>query len=323
MEAKPPKAARNYMYTIFLNGKDNNHDDEDHVGVDLDSEYKSHQEHVGRMLDLGHLIFLSVQVEECPSTHRPHLQGYVELSRMCTLRQVKSILGSESAHLEKRRGTQEEAIQYCTKESSRICQFAPFIIGEKARQGKRNDWKKAQEMLQNKATINEVCDEIPQLTRYYSALQKYKNGLVLPREKGCEPPEVEVIIGQPGVGKTRYVIDKEKEEDLYIVEEPDNSTTWFDGYEGQEAVLFDDFYGWVKYSKMLRLLDRYPMRVPVKGGFVQWRPKRIYITSNKDIDSWYGSHIPALKRRITKYRVFDDQLSKWGVILTPTKTTIN
>jgi hypothetical protein len=38
---------------------------------------------------------------------------------------------------------------------------------------------------------------------------------------------------------------------------------------------------------MLKLLDRYPFRVPVKGGYVQWVPKIIYLTSNLDPTTWY------------------------------------
>lgn len=35
---------------------------------------------------------------------------------------------------------------------------------------------------------------------------------------------------------------------------------WFDGYCGQEVVVFDDFRPWwCRFDYLLRLLDRYPM----------------------------------------------------------------
>lgn len=34
-----------------------------------------------------------------------------------------------------------------------------------------------------------------------------------------------------------------------------------------------------EYSLLLRILDKYPMRVPVKGSFVNWEPKTIIITA--------------------------------------------
>ena len=135
------------------------------------------------------------------------------------------------------------------------------------------------------------------MIRYTKQLKDVQTMLVEPRDRN-EPMYVEVIIGTPGSGKTRSVYDKEPE--VYTVPIQQSNSVWFDGYQGQEAVLFDDFYGGIKYSNMLQLLDRYPIQVPIKGGYVNWRPKRIYITSNKDIETWYGSDIPALKRRINQ-----------------------
>ena len=40
---------------------------------------------------------------------------------------------------------------------------------------------------------------------------------------------------------------------------------WFDGYMGQKVVCFDDFRkDFCTFHELLRLLDRYPMDVPVK-----------------------------------------------------------
>ena len=49
----------------------------------------------------------------------------------------------------------------------------------------------------------------------------------------------------------------------------------------------DDFYGWVKYDEMLKICDRYPYRVPIKGGFRQFTSECIIITSNSEPDQWY------------------------------------
>jgi hypothetical protein len=46
------------------------------------------------------------------------------------------------------------------------------------------------------------------------------------------------------------------------------------------------------------------MRVPIKGGFVNWVPKKIWITSNYHPREWYPNakdeHVKALKRRFSK-----------------------
>ena len=52
---------------------------------------------------------------------------------------------------------------------------------------------------------------------------------------------------------------------------------WFDGYDGQDTAIFDDFRAsGNRFSYILRLIDRYPMDVPVKGGFVYWNPGTLY-----------------------------------------------
>lgn len=84
--------------------------------------------------------------------------------------------------------------------------------------------------------------------------------------------------------------------------------TWFDGYDGHDCVLFDDFTGDIKFCYFLQVIDRYLPRVPVKGGFTPWTPKRIYITSNIAPNLWYPDTTPyqkeALLRRIHQTVMF-------------------
>jgi len=76
-------------------------------------------------------------------------------------------------------------------------------------------------------------------------------------------------------------------------------------------VVIDDFYGWLPLNFMLQLMDRYPMQVPVKGGYVNWAPRFIYITSNKHYVHWYkwlehgNDMLRAFERRIDKLVHFD------------------
>lgn len=68
---------------------------------------------------------------------------------------------------------------------------------------------------------------------------------------------------------------------------------------------FDDFRAdTCELHVLLQILDRYPIDVPIKGGFTAWRPKRIYITSAFHPREVY-KHVPEeniqqLLRRIDK-----------------------
>lgn len=73
-----------------------------------------------------------------------------------------------------------------------------------------------------------------------------------------------------------------------------NGVVWFDGYDGDDHIIIDDFYGWIPMAFMLELLDSYPMRLPVKGSFTQMKARRIIITSNTHPSSWYQKHFLAM-----------------------------
>lgn len=54
-------------------------------------------------------------------------------------------------------------------------------------------------------------------------------------------------------------------------------------------MVFDDFRPWwCQFSYLLRLLDRYPIRVQVKGGYVNFVPEEIIITTPKNIADTFG-----------------------------------
>lgn len=114
-------------------------------------------------------------------------------------------------------------------------------------------------------------------------------------------PDVFVLWGSTNTGKTSAVFDAHDHSDIYM----HTGSMWFDGYDGHSVALFDDFDGKeFRISYLLKLLDRYPFRVPVKGGFVSWYPRTIYITSNLNPVLWYpnadSQHFLALRRRFTK-----------------------
>lgn len=58
------------------------------------------------------------QHEEGKEEGTPHLQGYVICTVPCTMSNMKRVL--DSAHWEIRRGSHREAIEYCTKQDTRI-----------------------------------------------------------------------------------------------------------------------------------------------------------------------------------------------------------
>lgn len=120
--------------------------------------------------------------------------------------------------------------------------------------------------------------------RFYKGVKQVKSFYMPERTK---PPTVVLLVGPPGTGKTYSVIDSAN--DLWK-SSPGQGVDWFDGYDNHKDVLLDDFAGKMSkcpLAKFLLLIDRYVQRVPTKGGFTRWSPRRIYITTNYHPTEWY------------------------------------
>lgn len=152
------------------------------------------------------------------------------------------------------------------------------------------------ESLREKRSLEYITNEhFGSFLKYRRSIISYRNVNSLQRNWRCS---VVVYWGRTGSGKTKAVFDNAT--DLWIY--PGGG--WFDGYDGEKQVLFDDFSGAeFKLPYLLKLLDRYPMQVPIKGDFISWLPQEIYITSNINPRNWFPNahmeHVDALFRRIT------------------------
>lgn len=101
--------------------------------------------------------------------------------------------------------------------------------------------------------------------------------------------------GEPGVGKSKRA--RQLYPNAYI-KDPDS--IWFTGYNGEIAIIIDDFEPVNrKQSGLLkRLADHYPTVVRVHGSQVKIRPAHIIITSNfHPNEIWEGKYLEPILRR--------------------------
>lgn len=265
--------------------------------------------------------YVVCQLEKAPTTGTLHLQGYIELPKRGRFTTVKTIFAkagiTKPVHFEGRRGSQQQAITYCTKDESREADGGPWHQGEAvpSQQGKRNDLLALRDAIKEKRPLSEIFnddDVAPHLVKYHKAAQFMKNVYELAEVAQDEFRliDCEVLYGPTGSGKTR------KATAAGAFKWNPSTPEWWDGYEGQTTIMIDEFNGQVKITRMLQLLDGYKLRLPVKGSFCYARWTKIYITSNKHPDDWYKlrdptspfgdgggvdpKHVQALMRRITK-----------------------
>lgn len=103
-----------------------------------------------------HCTYLIFQKERCPTTKKEHFQGYVEFKENLRLGEVKKRFNISSLHLEPRRGTQEQAINYCKKEDTKV--EGPFIFGKVKEQGKRSDIDEIYQDIKDDFTLKEILE---------------------------------------------------------------------------------------------------------------------------------------------------------------------
>jgi len=182
---------------------------------------------------------------------------------------------------------------YCGKEGSEV-----IIDIDNRKSGKRSDVEAAYDAIENKRSKKEFLKDRPSLQaiKVFDAASLY---LTEPREIG--PVQVIWMFGPTGCGKTRTLYDKFGP-DVYVVED----FKWWDGYCGQKTIALDDFRpNQLGFAELLRLLDIYPLRKQVKGGWVHLQHSTVVITTPDSPQRTYshltGSEdIAQLLRRITE-----------------------
>lgn len=221
-----------------------------------------------------------------------HLQGYCELLNQTRFNTIKEII--PNAHIENRKGTAKQASDYCKKDND----FTE--TGEISKQGKRPDIEATYDLVEKKASLIEFKNSRPNL----QCIKIFEWAKNISQEDRNFKPEVVWLWGSTGTGKTRYV--REKETDLWV---SGRSLKWWDGYDNQDAVLIDDFRkDFCTFHELLRILDRYPYNVEVKGGHKKLNSKRIYITSCYPPHKVYDTRedVQQLLRRIDNIVCMDE-----------------
>lgn len=245
------------------------------------------------------LTYLIAGKEVCPTTSRKHLQGYCQFNNKIAFSAMSVLI--PGAHLEPAIASDASNYNYCSKEGDLFCE-----VGTRKKQGKRNDIHSACAMIDEGASMREVATLNPVVyVKYNRGLEKYKALMIEPRNK---PPEVTVLYGPTGSGKSRLA--RQLLPSAYVWG-PEQGK-WFDGYEGQEECIFEEFRGQLSFGMLLRLLDRYDCRVETKGSTIQFVATKIVITSPVHPRDWYHmfehseDKIDQLLRRITSIKQLKD-----------------
>lgn len=244
--------------------------------------------------DISYCVY---QIEKCPETGRLHAQGYLELSKAKRMSGVKKIFDDNTIHLEPRKATREAARAYCMKEESRV--DGPFEFGTfEQKRGERNDINNFIETMNKDGLVNAALENPSVYIKYHKGVNAFNN--LISRSKELRNIKVHVLYGRAGSGKTKRVYDSTNGE--YFTPIVTKEKVWFDGYMGESNILLDDFDGKIDYRYLLRILDRYPLNLEVKGDHCWAKWTTVWITSNEPPQNWYNLtpvELEPLLRRLT------------------------
>lgn len=262
------------------------------------------------------VLYAVYQIERAPTTGQLHLQGFIHFSRNKRGSAVKRLI-ADTAHLEAAKGTAAQNKDYCTKDETRLEGTEPWEYGDcPGKPGARQDILRVRNAIQEgSSNVMLWEDHFEVMARNYRAIAEYRRVLVESIDRP-DHPAVKIYYGQTGTGKTRraYYEAKQVGTPFFVcLPSCDKATAWFDGWNGVDPIIIDDFDSEYEIGFFKRLLDRYPISVPVKGGFVPCRVKHMWITSNTDPGDWYAGaplkHYAAVQRRVNQ--AYREHITHW------------
>lgn len=231
-----------------------------------------------------------------------HLQGYVAFQENLRFNTIKAFSPQCAVtHWEQKSkfSTYAQAADYCKKGES-WHEWGTLPVAGSVANSQR--WEKALDAAK-KGQFIDIPAQIQ--IQCYRTLKSIHNDALL-ASSSLDGDLVNFWYhGPPGTGKSLYARLKHP---LHFLKALNH---WWDGYEGQEVVLLDEWElssGKFLGHHLKLWSDRYPFRPEVKGGFLPvQRPKTFIITSNYSIDDCFGPGVdPELNRAIhRRFRSID------------------
>ena len=203
------------------------------------------------------------------------------------------------AHIEKAYGTVQENRDYIRKEG----RWADTDKAETAVSGTFEEWgeitpKRSEKhpdmfrLVQNirdGMTTTEIIDDNPSMAFRVRDIDLLRQ--ILMAEKYAVENrllEVTYFYGASGAGKTRSIYEAHDPRSIYrVTNYRATRGISFDGYHGQDVLVFEEFSSQIPIENMLNYLDIYPLSLPARYNDKTACYTKVYITSNSPLENQY------------------------------------
>ena len=188
--------------------------------------------------------------------------------------------------------------------------FEEFGECPEEKQGKRNDLTLLYDLVKQGKSDFEIIEENPNFMNRLNTVGQVRETLKYEQYKNKvrDTMHVEYWQGDSGTGKTSGIYNLYGFENVYRV--TDYKNPW-DGYSGQDVVVFEEFRGEIEISKMLIWLDIYPLQLPCRYNNKTACYTKVFFTSNKPLKNIYTEWqkdepetFKAFTRRIHTVKIF-------------------
>ena len=203
-------------------------------------------------------------LEQCPTTGRWHYHIYLEFDRPWSFARLRNYLPFAVNDIQPRFGSVKEAIDYCKKDGHW------WEKGEHSEQGHRTDLNSLYDEIRGGASLSEIVEHhVGAYVRYHKGIEKLMDIVRREQDREAERVDVETIVyvGKSGTGKShRCFNDPDYRESGYKFPTQAPGKVFFDGYDGQRTMWFDEF-----------------------GGTTEWRPRE---AASLFLDLGRSSYLP-------------------------------
>lgn len=231
--------------------------------------------------------------DEIGAQGTPHTHIYVYFNSRVRFSTLKKHF--EEAHIEIAHGTVQSNIDYIKKsgkwkDTEKSETSIPNTYEEwgavPVQKGKSAELEELYQLVQDGYNNAEILSLNNDYIAYIDKIDKLRTMLLTEKYKDTRRLDLKVsyICGATGTGKTRGVLDRHGDSNVYRVTDYKHP---FDGYGCQPVIAFDEFRSQLRLSDMLQYCDIYPIELCARYSNKYACYNTVYILSNWPLEGQY------------------------------------
>ena len=230
------------------------------------------------------------EVGECGT---PHTHVYVVFKNSVMFETLRKRF--YGAHIEQANGTNQENRVYVRKEGKWLNDakhetnladtFEEWGELPPDRSRRETQSEQIMQMVRDGKSNAEILEEIPSAYNKLHYIEQARQTLLEEQYKDAwRELNVTYLWGDTGAGKTRSVMETYGYSKVYQVTNYEHP---FDGYKGQDVIIFEEFRSSLRIDDMLKYLDGYPLLLPCRYADKVACYTEVFIISNISLEQQY------------------------------------